>query len=200
MDTLETTAIARTDETEGRARRAGGPLTGPATALLTLAIAGVLHVVAAVDHRGGSDLVVGFFLLVAGAQLATAAWLSVGAATGRRPAAWPVAIALTGTIVLVALYLVAHTTDLLADLTSPGAGTVGHDHDVRVEGPVPLGQEPASTGELPGLLGSATVAVELVAMMALLGLLPPAFRRRATDGLLVLGACAWVLWWTGVLG
>lgn len=201
MESLGTIATARDDETEPRGRRPGRPPAGPLVALVALVLAGVLHVAAAVEHRGTSELVVAFFLLVALAQLAAAAWLAVAAATRRPPRAWPAAAVLAGTVALVGLYLVAHTTDVLTGLTSPGAGAglVGHDHDVPASGPVPLGHAPAGTGELPGLLGSATVVSELVAMMALLGLLPPASRRRATDAILVLGASAWVLWWTGVL-
>ena len=185
MDVLRTTATPRTGEQEPHGRAAGGPPAGPLVALVALAIAGALHVVAAVEQRGSSDQLVGYFLVLALGQLATAAWLAVGTATTRRPRVWPVTVALAGTVVLVALHLVAHTTDLGTELASPGAIPGGHDHGVPVEG--------------PGLLGTATVAFQLVAMTALLDLLPPRLRRRATDGILVLGASAWVLWWTGVL-
>ena len=183
MDVLGTTTTADPGEREPRGRP--GPPAGPLVALVALTVSGVLHVAAAVDQRASSDSLVGFFLLVALGELATAAWLVVVSATARRPPVWPTAAALAGTVVLVALHLVAHTTDLGSGLFSPAAIPGGHDHGVPVE--------------LPGLLGTATVAFELVAMMALLGLLPPGLRRRATDGILLLGAAAWVLWWTGVL-
>src|SRR5687768_15320683 len=108
----------------------------------SLGIAGALHVVAAADHLGAGDLVVGFFLLVAVVQLAVGVRLAVGALTRTGLPVWSVAGALALTVGLLLLYLVAHTTDLLAgiadldhhgDATSPAHGTA------HVEAPEPAG-------------------------------------------------------------
>jgi hypothetical protein len=184
-----------------------GPTRWGWTASLAAAGAGVLHVAAAAGHLAAGDLVVGFFLLTALAQLGLGAWLVRSSWPGGRPGAWPLVAALAGTVLLVGLYLVAHTTDLLAGLTAHGAG---HGHDpaaghaagasIAIGGPVALGEQPSAGGEPPGLLGTTTVALELLAVLGLAALLPPAWRTRALDALLALGALAWVLWLTGVLG
>jgi hypothetical protein len=49
-------------------------------------------------------------------------------------------------------------------------------------------------------LGTATVVVELLALVGLVALIPDRLRRRVTDLLLILGVLGWVLWLTGGLG
>jgi hypothetical protein len=116
----------------------------------------------------------------------------------------PLAAALAGTVLLVCLYLVAHTTDLLAGLTASeaGHGAAGHHAGaaVEAEGPVALGDQAPVDPEPPDLLGTATVGLELLSVLALTALLPRARRGRTLNALLALGALAWVAWLTGVLG
>lgn len=173
----------------------------------SLAVAGALHVAAAADHLSAGDAVVGFFLFVALLQLAGGSWLAVGAITRTGHAPWPVAAALALTVGLLLLYLTAHTTDLLAGVVGTdhhGGATAGTHTGMPAQppaptGPVALGLESSDAGRSPGLLGTATVGVELVSVLALAALLPVALRRRAMDGLLVLGVLAWGVWFTGVL-
>jgi hypothetical protein len=82
-----------------------------------------------------------------------------------------------------------------------GAVEAGHHAgaSIATDGPVAMGEHPAAGAEAPDLLGTATVALELLAMAAMTALLPRAWRSRAVNGLLALGALAWVLWLTGVL-
>ena len=180
-----------------------------AAGLGTLA-AGGLHVAAAVEHVDASDLVLGFFLLTALAQFGIGAWLLLGSWLGRSPGTAPLAVALTGTVFLVCLYLVAHTTDLFAGLTAHDASAGGHaghaggDHAagtaIETEGAVALDSQTATAPEPPDLLGGVTVAVELLSVLALTALLPATWRGRTVNALLVLGALAWVAWLTGLLG
>ena len=180
------------------------------TASLATAAAGALHVAAAADHLAAADLVAGFFLLTALAQLGLGVWLFVGSRSRTGPAARPLAAALVGTVLLVGLYLVGQTTDLLAGVLAheavPGVHFAGSGHgdsagaSLPTAGPVALSEQPtARGGEDPGPLGTATVALELLAIAAMTALLPRAWRSRAVNGLLALGALAWVLWLTGVL-
>ena len=179
------------------------------TASLAVAGAGALHVAAAADHLAAGDLVVPFFLLTALAQLGFGAWLFVGSRSGKRPGVWWLAGALAGTVLLVALYLVANTTDLFAGALAHDAGTggpvAGGAHGTSAgasrptDGPVALDARPTAGAEAPGLLGTATVALELLAIAAMTALLPRAWRSRAVNGLLALGALTWVLWLSGVL-
>jgi hypothetical protein len=166
--------------------------------------AGALHVAAAVEHASAGDLVVGFFLLTTFAQLGIGLWLLQGSWLGAGPGPGPLAIALAGTVLLVCLYLVVHTTDLLAGLTGHegGHGAAGHHAGAAVEadGPVALGDRAPADPEPPDLLGTATVALELLSVLALTALLPGPWRGRALNALLALGALAWVAWLTGVLG
>ncbi len=171
-------------------------------AVAATAAAAGLHVAAAVDHLGAGDLVVGFFLLTALAQVAAAAWLAVGPGAARDPRF--LAAVLAGTVGLLLLYVVGHATDLLDPL-------VGHDHaasgqaagtdhaaHTTVTGPVALGTEPVEVPE-PPVLGTLTAGAECLALVALAALLPTTARRRVLDGLLALGALVWLLWLTGVL-
>jgi hypothetical protein len=207
--------------------------TGPATrtalsrwtwaAGLGAGAAGVLHVAAAADHVAMGGLVVGFFLLTALAQIGTAAWLVIGSWAGSRPRPDLVAMALAGTVALVALYVVAHTTDLLSAFGIAGsAGDAGAEGDhlhadtmTRFDpvtgvdflqgmstesGATAMDGEAASTAHQAGPLGTATVAAELVAVVGLTALLPRSWRGRALNALLVLGGAAWLLWFLGVLG
>ncbi|HEX2075399.1 MAG TPA: hypothetical protein VHF92_16565 [Geodermatophilus sp.] len=191
-------------------------------AALTAAAAGVLHVVAAADHLEVGELAVGFFLLTALAQVGFAVWLVVSSWAGNRPGRELVTVALIGTVGLIALYVVAHTTDLLSAFASTDGGGGGHEHDVagrettqfdpvtgldfsqgmptQSEGPVAMGGDAAAAGHAPSLLGTVTVATEVLTVVALTALLPGSWRRRAANALLALGALAWVLWFTGLLG
>jgi hypothetical protein len=172
------------------------------TAVVTVAAAGMLHLAAAVAHLGASELVVAFFGVTALGQLATAAGLAMAAVTGQRPPAAVLSGLLAATVGLICLYLVAHSTDLLAGLTAgAGDGGGGHAHGAESTGPVSLGTDPTVLAAEPsGLLGTLTVAVELVAVVALIALLPPRHRRVAGDVVLALGGVAWLLWLAGVLG
>ncbi len=180
------------------------------TASAAAAGAGLLHVAAAAGHLAAGDLVVGLFLLTALAQLGLGAWLVAAARTGRGGVR-PLAVAVAGTTLLVGLYLLAHTTDLLAGLTGHDAAhAAGHVHgggeaahaagaSITTGGPVALDDRPTAGAEAPGLLGTATVALELLGIAAMTALLPAHLRRRVVDALLLLGGLAWVLWLTGVL-
>lgn len=172
------------------------------TAAGATATAGVLHVIAGLDHLGAGELVVAFFLVTGLGQLASAAWLSVSAATGERPAARPVAALLAVTTALLGLYLVAHGTDLLAGVTGAAndpSSTDAH-HQSTTNGPVALGLTPTALREPPGLLGTATVTVEVLAVLAFTALLPTRARRLVGNVLAVLGGGAWLLWLAGALG
>jgi hypothetical protein len=187
-------------------------------AALGAAVAGGLHVAAAVDHLEAGDLAVGFFLATALAQLGLASWLLLISATGLRPDPRLLGLALTGTVALVGLYVVAHTTGLLdAFAVHDGAGHAhaGSNHDpgidpvtgvdyaegiaVKPAGPVAMAGEAPAARHAPGLLGSATVGAELLLVTALTALQPATWRRRTVNALAALGALAWVLWFTGVL-
>jgi len=173
----------------------------------SLAMAGPLHVAAAADHLAAGDVVVGFFLLVAFLQLGTGVSLAVRTVTRGGHPPWPVAAALALTVGLLLLYLAAYTTDLLAgvvDLAHHGETTSAPHGTAHVEapepaGPVALGLEPTQTSGTPGVLGTVTVGIELVSVLALAALLPAALRRRVTDALLVIGVLAWGVWFTGVV-
>jgi hypothetical protein len=192
-------------------------------AALGLVTAGGLHVAAAVDHLSAGQLAVGFFLLTALAQAALAAWLVLGAWAGTRPDRHLVAVALLGTVGLLGLYVVAHTTGVLDSFAVHDAAAAGHLHDVpgRVttavdpvtgvefaqgmprgsSGPVAMdGLSVSSGGHGPEAVGTAVVTAELLAVAALAALLPTSWRGRTLDALLVLGGSAWALWLTGVLG
>jgi hypothetical protein len=190
-------------------------------AVLTVATAGALHIAAAADHLEAGQLAVGFFLLTAFAQLGFAAWLVVSAWAGAAPSRQVVALALIGTVGLVVLYVVAHTTNLLDAFAVPHDAGTGHHavgtttpsqvdpatgvdlsagHAVQSGGEVALAAETAAVRHAPGLLGTATVTAELLAVAALTALLPSSWRRRTTDALLALGGLAWALWFAGVLG
>jgi hypothetical protein len=193
-------------------------------AALAMAAAGGLHVATAVDHLESGQLAVGFFLLTALAQVGLAAWLLLTAWAGRRPSRELVAFGLLGTVGLLGLYVVAHTTNLLDAFAVHDVAAGGHEHDVAgrdtvavdpitgvrfadgmpiaSDGPVPMDGSAvqSSAGHGPEGLGTATVAVELLAMTALTALLPTSWRGRATNALLALGGLTWVLWLTGVLG
>ncbi len=181
--------------------RSGPP--GPAAwvwaAAGTTAAAGLLHVFAAFDHLHAGELVVAFFLVTALGQLAAAAGLTVAAMTGDRPDTRLLIGLLAATVALIGLYLVAHTTDLFAGVTGGGGHAAG-GHEAGTTGPVALGNAPPRNSEQPGLLGTATVTVELISVLALTAMLPAHPRRLAGDVLLGLGAAAWLLWLANVLG
>jgi hypothetical protein len=195
-------------------RRTAPPRAWQWAAALASAAAGVLHVVAAVEHREVGQLVIALFLVAALAQCGGAWLLAVQALQWRRPGRWTLVAGLAGTLALVALYVLAHTTDLLAGLTGHGTGVEagGHGgtgdhaaaapqgHSVATEGAVALSAEPAHVADPPGMLGTATVALELVCALGLTALLPRTWRGWALNGQLALGALVWALWLTGVLG
>jgi hypothetical protein len=170
--------------------------------------AGGLHVAAAVEHLGSHDLVVGFFLLVALVQLGLGAWVVVSNWAGLQPDVRLVVLFLIGTVALVGLYLVAHTTDLLAGFQVHDNGAAHHGgplgapqgHSTETAGPVALSLEPVATREAASPLGTATVILEMVTVLALTALLPGRWKSRAANGLLLLGGGTWVLWLVGVLG
>ena len=182
-------------------------------------LAGGLHIAVAVDHLEAGELAVGFFLLTAAAQLGLAGWLLVSSLTRLRPDLRLVSLALLGTVALIGLYVVAHTTGLLDafavhDSAGHGAHAVsnhvpgidpvtGVDYStgiaIRPGGPVAMSGEVAAAQHAPGILGPVTVAAEVLLIAALAALLPTTWRRRTVNGLLGLGGLAWVLWFTGVL-
>jgi hypothetical protein len=186
---------------------------------LGAAVAGALHLVAAVDHLEAGELAVGFFLLTGLAQLGLGAWLLLSSWTDFRPGARLVTFALAGTVGLIGLYLVAHTTGLLdAFAVHDGTGHGDHGGPAHLPGVDPvtgvdLSQGVASStagpaameGEIgparhaPGIVGQVAVAAELLLLGALAALQPAAWRRRTVDAVLVLGVLAWGLWFTGVL-
>jgi hypothetical protein len=177
-------------------------------AAASAAAAGGLHIAVAVQHLGSHDLVVGFFLLVALVQFGLGAWVAVSTWAGIRPDLRLIALALIGTVGLVGLYLLAHTTDLLAAFqvhdTAAGhhGATTGlpQGHATETGGAVALGLEPVAAHEPAGLLGTATVAVEMLTVLSLTALLPNRWRSSTANALLALGGIVWVLWLTGVLG
>lgn len=225
--TAATAALApAAGRTELRARRAtaGWQL----VAALGLAAAGGLHVAAAVDHLSAGSLAVGFFLLTALAQAGLAAWLVLGAWAGtgvgrRLVAPTMIGTALLGTVGLLTLYVVAHTTGLLDAFAVHDGAAAGHAHDVPgretvavdpvtgvrfadgmplgSSGPVAMDGLPTSSGgHGPEAVGTAVVAAELLTVAALAALLPASWRGRVLNALLVLAGLAWALWFTGVLG
>ena len=168
-------------------------------AVLSTLGAALLHVVAAVQHADHSELVSGFFVVVALAQLGGGALLVV---TARGLVHERTAVLLAGIVAttgLMVLYLVAHGTDLLSGLTGHGAAGGHTGHAIEVDGPVSLGA-PAAGPVDDGLLGPATLAVQLVTVIALTALLPARLRSRVVNALCLLGALTWGLWFAGVLG
>jgi hypothetical protein len=164
--------------------------------------AGGLHVAVTAEHLVANDLVVGFSLASAYAQLGLGLWLLVGPWLGRAPGTAPLVVALAGSVLLVCLYLVLHMTDLLAGITAAEAAG-GHDHSagvaVDVGGPVALGARAPARREPTDLLGTVLVSAELVSVVGLTALLPRSWRGRTLDALLGLGALAWLGWLTGAL-
>lgn len=164
------------------------------------AAAGVLHVLAALAHLEAGALVVGFFLVTAFGQLAAASGLAISAVSGQRPAPGLLAGLLAVTVGLLCLYLVAQTTDLLGGVTTTEfGGPAGHEHPEPM-GSVAMSDAPQVRGEPPSPLGTATVTVEVLSVLAFLALLSPRGRRLGGNALAVLGSVAWLLWLTGVLG
>ncbi|MCF6746246.1 hypothetical protein E9529_18595 [Blastococcus sp. KM273128] len=188
-------------------------------AALGAAVAGGLHLVAAVDHLEAGELAVGFFLATGFAQLGLAAWLLMSSWTDIRPGPRLVTSALAATVGLIGLYLVAHTTSLLdAFAVHDAAAHGGHGGAAHLPGfdpvtgvdlsegvavsspgPVAMAGEVGGARHAPGFVGQAAVAAELLLVAALAALQPAAWRRRTVDAVLALGVLAWVLWFTGVL-
>ncbi len=163
-------------------------------AAATLAAAGVLHVAAAADHPEAPDRVVWFFLAVALGHGGGAVWFTVAAATRQRPGALPVVLATAATVGLVLLYLIGHTTNLLDGISgvAGAADAAAHaGHALRPD---------AEAGHPAGWLGTSTVTVELVLLLALTALLPARVRRIVVNGVLALGALAWAFWLLGLPG
>lgn len=162
--------------------------------------AAVLHGVAAAQQVAGAPALAAAFVLTALAQLAAGAWLALG----RRGSGWDtrlVGLVLTGTVVLVLLFVVAHATSWLPVLHGAAEEHAGHlGHAVETDGAVSLGlQAPAETHPADAL-GTGTVAVELLAVLGLTALLRERARRLALDLLLVTGLVLWSAWLTGLLG
>jgi hypothetical protein len=190
---------------------------------LGAAVAGGLHIAVAVDHLAAGELTVGFFLLTALAQLALASWLLLSSWTGSAPDRRLVTAALAGTAALMGLYVVAYTTGLLdgflvGDGSDAGGSSAAHGGATHEPGIDPISGVDLSDGvadrgagavamagdiepapAVPGALGTWTIAAEALTVAALAALQPATWRRRTTNGLLVLGALAWGLWLTGVL-
>ena len=187
-------------------RRGGNPWVWLAPA--TMAGAGALHLLAAVDHarHDAGTLVAGFFLTTGLAQLGAAGWLAKARLLGARPRPLAVLALVAGTVGLIGLYLVVHTTDWLAGVVgehAAGAGRHGHPaadgHGFVLDGPVALGGEVGSGPAPAETLGTVTVAVEVLGTMALCALLPGAWRARTVNALMGVGCLTWVLWLTGML-
>ncbi|MGY1836608.1 hypothetical protein ACI79P_16065 [Blastococcus sp. SYSU DS0510] len=222
MSTAEVTAAQpAVTSPPGRAHgRAHGRIVGRwlRVGALGAGVAGGLHLVAAVDHLEAGELAVGFFLVTGLAQLGLAAWLLLNSWAGFRPGPRVVTLALAGTVGLIGLYLVAHTTSLLdAFAVHDGAhgGHAGPSHVPGIDpvtgidlsegvaantpGPVAMEGEIGPARHAPGFVGQIAVAAELLLLAALAALQPGAWRRRTVDAVLVLGLLAWGLWFTGVL-
>ena len=164
------------------------------------ATAAALHVVAASTHLQLQPTLAAGFLLTALVQLGAAAWLVLGP----RGSGWDtraVGLLLTGTVLVVLAFVAAHTTTWLGDLhTAGGHGAHATGHAAEADGAVALGLAALPEVQAPDLLGTATVAVELIAVVGLAALLPARTRSRATSLLLVAGLLVWVAWLTGLLG
>jgi hypothetical protein len=172
-------------------------------AVLSTLGAALLHVVAAVQHADHNELVSGFFVVVALAQLGGAALLVVTARGLVRERTAVLLVGIVTTTGLIALYLVAHGTDLLGGLAGHDAagghhGGAATGHAIEVDGPVSLGSTSTATEE-DGLLGAGTLAVQLVTVVALTALLPARLRGWVVNALCLLGALTWALWFAGVL-
>jgi hypothetical protein len=173
-----------------------------AAALVAVA-AGVLHLVVAGQHVQHGGVAVGFFLLVAAAQVGGGVWLGLQACLRSRPDPRLLLLGLLGIVALVALYVVAHTTDLLLGYVSHPPS---HDGHTAVHtGPFAAGLTTRNdtlgpVREAPGALGTLTVGLEVGLLMALTALLPGRWRGSVANGLLALGGLGWVLWLTGFLG
>ena len=167
-------------------------------------IAGVLNGAAAAAHVGAGDVVVRFLGLTSVAQCAGAvALVSCAVGAGHRLTALLAAAGAVATTALICLYVVVHGTDLLSGvLEQPGLhahGAAGPGHPVEVGGAVSLSSPARTPSEPMDALGTATVGVELLALAGFVAVLPPAGRRIAGNGLLVLAGGAWALWLTGLL-
>jgi hypothetical protein len=162
-----------------------------------------------VEHSSSGNLVVGFFLVAAAAQLGGAVWLATVGRSAASPV--PLAVAVAGTAALLLLYVVAHSSTLLTDL---GLVPVGHDtggghggghdsgaagHATVSDGPVPMGGELIGAPEPATSLGTATVAAQVLGLIGLMALLPRRWRTRAGDALAAAGLAVWLLWFAGVL-
>ncbi len=197
VPTAELPSATAATRSSGRLRRWLG------LACLSTLLAGGLHVAAAYQHVEHGELVVGFFLLAAAAQVGGGLLLGVHAVTGMRPGRWLVLAGLGATVGMIGLFIVAHGTDLLLDYVGHQPGSDGHT--ATHTGPFTAGiatrnDTLAPVREAPGVLGMATVAAELAGVAALTALLPRSWRGWALDGMLALCGIAWVLWFAGVLG
>jgi hypothetical protein len=145
---------------------------------VALAAAGALHLQLVLDAvLTGNGFVQTFVLVVALGQVTAACYLGGLRIAGVRPDLPTVVLVLAGTTGLAALDALAHTTGLLVPLTGHAAHHSGHL-----------------------VLGAATVAAEVLAVLALATRLPAPWPRRVRDLLLGLGASVWLLWLVGVLG
>jgi hypothetical protein len=170
---------------------------------LAAVAAGGLHVAAAAQHLDHGSLVVGFFLLVTAAQVGGGAWLALQAWLRLRPDPRLLLLGVVGTVALIGLFVVAHTTDLLLGYVSHPPAHSGHT--AVHTGPFAAGLSTRNdtlepVREAPGVLGTLTVVLEVAVVMALTALLPRRWGGMVCNGLLALGGLGWVLWLTGFLG
>lgn len=132
-------------------------------------VAGVTHVLAALDHLSHEPGFVVFFLVAGAVQIGLAPYPGRPARPGR------VAVAVASTVGLLLLYVASRTVAL----------NLG-PHSDRPED--------------PDLLGTIVVVSELVAVVGLLALMPPRWRRVSVNAVLAVGAAVWVSWLTGLIG
>lgn len=159
-----------TDPDAGPGAPAGGRV-ARALAALGLAAAGVVHVLAALEHAGHGGPTSAFLAGAAVLQLLAAGQVLIGRPGTR------VLLGLLGiTLVLLVLYLVSR----------------------RI--PLPLGTHGSDRPEDADVLGTLAVVAELLTLAALPTLLPPRLRRDVGDAVLMTGMLAWLAWLSGYLG
>ena len=189
--------------TGGAARRV---IRWAAATVVALAAAGGLYVAEAATHADGGDVVVAFFGLTGFAQLATAAAMFValiGYRSGVGARRSVTALLLFGTAVtagLLMLYVLVHGTDLFAGIIERSAADAAAAQTHTGGAHTGEAIRPLTPVAAVDALGTASVAMQLLALTGLLALMNDRLRRRVTDVLLVVGVLGWVLWLTGTLG
>ncbi len=167
----------------------GQSTTAAVVAVQASLLAAAVHLVVVPEHLTEWWVFAAFFVTVAAGQVLTAA------AVLWRPLPAYLAMALGGNVLVIVVWVVSRTvglpvgppvTDMTAGLGDPGRGGYGA-HAVGVP-------EPA------GVLDVGASVLELVTVVALLVLLPAAYRRRAVDMLFGCGVLVWLLGLVWVLG